>query len=755
MPIIRQLLARHRLTRSTADGESVCNNECMRRIHQIVLVAIVLTIAAQARGQNARSQTPFEELTANVTSIASAGVPGPLAVFDSNAFPVVAGKNGGTQLPVVVASMWGRGRVVAFGHGGMIGSDALKHEGTAALVVNATKWLTGRKKDEPNVGVVGNDAMVALLAQHDVAARSLPNNWFGELDRVNVLIIDSHRIDEASREEIRRFILHGGGLMTAGLGWGWLQLHPGKTINDHPGNMLLRDAGIAWCDGTVSTTANDGFAVGPLDDSLHALFALQTLIKSAKDGTDVDKQTGATLIDALRVVPTSHMLARRAADLLNEREDSLVVSEKKPLKQTDGVERVLLALEVETERRLPADRVAAQPSAAFFPGEVPSSAPRVERDIEVDLSVPDWHSTGLYAPPGRVIVVTAPSDAQGCGVRIGCHTDHLWHHDTWKRVPDISRHWDLEPGANKVASAFGGLIYIQVPRKKSGTATFTVRGAVESPRYVLGQTTDEQWKKSREAPGPWGELESSKVILSVPSESLRTLENPEALMQFWDKISDAHATLAMISLDPTRPHRFVADVQISAGYMHSGYPIMTHLDAADDMTQLEKLSRGSWGLLHELGHNHQEGDWTFAGTGEVTCNLFALHAIDTICTPKQGERGHGGVDNPPSLAKYLDDGAKFDEWKREPFLALHMYVQLQNAFGWETFQNVFAEYQTLKGNERPKNDDEKRDQWMVRFSRACGHNLGPFFEKWGVPTSEAARASIADLPNWMPDDWPR
>jgi hypothetical protein len=60
----------------------------------------------------------------------------------------------------------------------------------------------------------------------------------------------------------------------------------------------------------------------------------------------------------------------------------------------------------------------------------------------------------------------------------------------------------------------------------------------------------------------------------------------------------------------------------------------------------------------------------------------------------------------------------------------------------------------LARGEQPKNDDEKRDQWMVRFSRAAGRNLGPFFQAWGVPTSEKARASIADLPPWMPEGFP-
>lgn len=70
-------------------------------------------------------------------------------------------------------------------------------------------------------------------------------------------------------------------------------------------------------------------------------------------------------------------------------------------------------------------------------------------------------------------------------------------------------------------------------------------------------------------------------------------------------------------------------------------------------------------------------------------------------------------------------------------------------------KKVFAQYRELPKTERPKTDDDKRDQWLVRYSRASGKNLGPFFEAWGVPTTDSARKSIADLPGWMPADWPK
>jgi len=229
-------------------------------------------------------------------------------------------------------------------------------------------------------------------------------------------------------------------------------------------------------------------------------------------------------------------------------------------------------------------------------------------------------------------------------------------------------------------------------------------------------------------------------------------------MKFWDLVLDADADLIGIPHDRKRPERIVPDTQISAGYMHSGYPIMTFLDhSVEHSLSTVQMKQGSWGHFHELGHNHQQGDWTFGGTTEVTCNLFSLYVCETLCGLPPGT-GHEAM-QPDAVAKrlrkHLETRASFERWKDDPFLALTMYNQLRASFGWEPYKKVFAEYRALPKSERPRNDDEKRDQWMVRFSRTVGKNLGPFFETWGVPTSETARASIKDLPAWMPEDWPK
>ena len=60
-----------------------------------------------------------------------------------------------------------------------------------------------------------------------------------------------------------------------------------------------------------------------------------------------------------------------------------------------------------------------------------------------------------------------------------------------------------------------------------------------------------------------------------------------------------------------------------------------------------------------------------------------------------------------------------------------MYVELQEEFGWEAFQRVFQSYLDSPKSELPKSDPEKRDQWMIRFSREVERDLSPCFQRWG------------------------
>lgn len=458
-----------------------------------------------------------------------------------------------------------------------------------------------------------------------------------------------------------------------------------------------------------------------------------------------------------------HTIARQLQELLRAHRDEVSPRRNNTIGDRDPLARLLVRWWDAQLQQTPANEVRAEPTAADFPGVPDAAAKTVSRRFTIDLRVPGRHSLGLYAAPGAQVIVRAAAapGANKLQVRIGAHSDNITRRPKWPRMPRISRTFALATGETTAACAFGGLVYLEVGAASDGAQPvplqFEVDGAVPAPLFVLGSTDVTAWQQElRSAPGPWAELATDKVILTVPSERVRTLDDPTAVLQFWNRVLDGAADLAAQPRQRQRPERYVADLEISAGAMHAGYPIMTHLPAAADMVDIERMQQGPWGLFHELGHNHQQKQWTFAGTGEVTVNLFSLYLCETLCGMGP-ERAWGGnvVRARTRLQRHLAAGSKpwdGDGGKADLSLRLLMYSQLQREFGWPTFTKIFADYRQVPVAARPTSDDARRDEWLLRFSRATGRNLGPFFVAWGLPTSEAAREQVAALPVWLPDE---
>ncbi|MEQ1860696.1 MAG: M60 family metallopeptidase [Chthoniobacteraceae bacterium] len=701
-----------------------------------------------------------------VNELPTTGAPGGVCAVGPEAFAVIAGKEGKTLSPVVAATRWDMGRVVAFGHNGYLGLTS--DPDAARLLTNAVTWAAGGAKAK--VGVRVNNALAEHLEAQGFKVERLEGiDWPLKLRGLAALCVDAHSLDMVRDvQAVATFVREGGGLVTAATGWGWAQTHPGKTLaDDFPGNALLRPAGLVFNSRTPDRTGQRGYIAGGESlELLNTTRALDALVAHEEKRTPLEAaalaQAGDTISTALQSLPGDDPTFTTRIAALAKRPGAFVLpTEKQPLKSDQPLARLLLAYAGEQLKRAKPEALKPHPAAASFPGEVPRNAKPETRNLNLDTSVPGWHSTGLYAAPGALLRIKIPADAarQGFRVRIGCHNDKLWHLAEWRRVPDITVSTPLDAAQTAAANSFGGSVYIEVPEKGRGfTLPVAIEGAVAAPHYALGKTTRLDWLQQRAKPGPWAEIECGRVILSVPSSAIRALEDPEPLARFWDSIVAAEDELAGTLAKRNRPERIVPDVQISAGYMHSGYPIMTWMDVIPASVDVEKMRAGSWGHFHELGHNQQSADWTFEGTGEVTCNIFALYVVEKLCGKPPGT-GHDAME-PGKVLRRMEQhlrgesAAKFARWKGDPFLALTMYAQLRAAFGWEAYQKVFAEYRDLPAAARPKTDQAKRDQWMVRFSKTVGRNLGPFFDGWGVPVTDGARAEIASLPPWMPTEWP-
>lgn len=730
--------------------------------------ALLLFVGAIRGSAEARISADVDMLLDGVGEIAAPGVPGPLCVYGDAFAVVVGGAAGGTVEPVAAAAPFGAGKVLAFGHGGYFGPESLDIADTGQLIENAVRWAVAGLPPFGliRIGVIGADPLVGWLSARGFAL--VEAITVDDVDRHHVVFFAPWNQSDAEVAALAEYARGGGTLILATTGWGWAQLHPALDLQtEFSGNRLLAEAGIQWPYAWLDRTSADGYAIdGPPSELTNGNAALQAVF---------DHEAGLRTLSAAELAQASTSLTRAAtcappADtlilprLLPLIDDFVVPSPEAPILREMVLERLSVVLQTRELDAIAPEEMPAHPAAAIFPGAVSEVAARVARTIEVDLAVPDWHSTGLYAAPGEAIRVTLPEGAEALGLslRIGAHSDELWHLDAWRRMPSISRVWPLDAPETMVASPYGGLVYAVVPRvggsggDVSDLVEIEIAGAVEAPYFVLGKTDADTWRETiRHHPAPWAEVEAGAMIVTVPSTSVRELDDPEAVARTWDRVMELSAELAAWNTPRARPERFVSDEQISAGYMHAGYPLMAHLDVREALVDVDHLLAGNWGFYHEVGHNHQSGDWTFEGTVEVTVNLFTLYVYEFLCgiPVAENERGSAAF-VAEQMAKYDFAAPDFDRWKSDPFLALAMYVQMQHAFGWDAYRRVFAEYRDLPAEERPGSDDEKRDQWLVRMSRTVGRDLGQFFEAWGVPTSPEARASLADLPVWLPEGFP-
>ncbi len=421
---------------------------------------------------------------------------------------------------------------------------------------------------------------------------------------------------------------------------------------------------------------------------------------------------------------------------------------------------------------IPAEEVTAHPSAADYPGTVADSAPRIKRSMEFPKNLPRWQSTGLYAAPGEKITVrvTSQEATKGLSIVIGAQHDTIYKRDSWPRFPQISRTFKITKPLTTVANAFGGLIYVDIPRDPklegfnvptyggygwldehphavAGSIRVEIEGGVPSPLYQMGKTSATDWNKQLESQAPWGEIGSDKIILTLPTDVLKTITDPAPLLEYWGKVVDAEAELAGWPKQPAPPERLVPDREISAGWMHSAYPVMYHAASTASLVDLEKLKKeGDWGFFHELGHNHEAQACTFGGDYvEVNVNFFSLYVMEKFVGSKTP--GHNAMND---VDKLIRERLASDP-NTDAFHNLAMYVLPIRAFGWAPFQKTLASYAVPDAAKNIKTREDKMDQWVLRYSKATGHNLSTYFAAFGVTCTGTTKDALKNLPEWLPN----
>jgi hypothetical protein len=702
------------------------------------------------------------EITENVTSI-DYGSSWPSLIMPIGKWTFPIGIDWDNR-PLISAGHVGLGRVAGYGHEGFVAQTS-GDKGNLSL--NILNWvcdegvnvaLAARYNDwqdelESAGYSVTTDAQPDALSGQDCFVGEFWNSW-----------------DDAKDRAIEQFMLTGGGVVLGGHSWYWSYSNP-DVAHNYPGNQIFPVTGLFVSSSSGSTQLS--FAADPPSKYHRTAAALDGVEQHMISGPQLaaaDADIAAKTVGRAVSVLTLDFEGfwSRAREISNV--SGWIEISSSNIFEIDGdeIEDLVLLIQEKLMLNLPATELVAHPSAIDFPGLVPTGSPRVNQTVTVDgdyIGLPSNFgyagaraagrmSTGLYAAPGEVVNISLPGEVvdQNVHILIGAHTDSLWGKTEISRHPKVTRNWQVDSSFMQVANSFGGVIYITFPPDSGfGTIDITIENAVQMPYYIHGVTSLQDWNTTiRHYPAPYAELQSDYFILTVPSTDIRDLDDPDYAMDFWDEALQMEHNLSGY-LPWTRVERAVFDVQISAGWMHSGYPFMAHHASVAGVVNGSKMYQdGDWGMFHELGHNHQWGPATLPGTTETTCNLYSVKLMSDL-VGKPPRDGHSALNNASAknrVETHFDNGAPLSSWS--VWIALETYLQIQEEFGWEPITAAYAEYY-YNYSSQPSGSTDEFNQWALQISLSTEHNLIPFLEAWNFPITQTTRDAVDHLPVWNSD----
>lgn len=682
------------------------------------------------------------------------------------------------QIVALSSSRLGKGKVLVFSTPAYFRKPLVQNAEVQKLLTNCLNWGSNARHKRVQVWG-GDDALKTFLTRQ---ARVKLLGARAALDpAADILLLNQEVTDTAQLSGIERFVRRGGTLL---YGCPLPDRKSQQPQPELPSNQLLRKAGLLQSNYLTVRYPERGFLnAGPVPEYLGLQNILQSIrnLRQPPALMDGGYIYTYTLDRALALNPTDSPLTKQLRQVAHHWPDSLIIpTPEKPVNLGEKGNYLAYLVQHSLQEKQLRDNLPnpayVAPAAATFPGTVPATAARITTELVLPVKVgsngawePEWkyrlsHGTGLYVPAGEKVVIylTGRDSLRQLQAQIGVHDDDVTRRSQITREAfDLTRRFDLRQGRTEIYSPYGGPLLLNIPDTTVlRELRIRVEGAVRAPRFQHGKTSLAEWQQTiRHYPAPWAELVSNDVSLTVPSARIRTLDDPEKVLAFWDAVLATDAKLAGITTPRRHPERIIVDQDVAHGYMFATQEkiVVPNDISCEHMLDADYMwKNGSWAHFHELGHRHQFRGIDFEGLTEVTVNLYTLYIFDKLLHKGLYEHSYELFRSRQQVAKrvadYLSDSPSFEKWQDNPNLALTMYIQLIDAFGWEPIEQVYRQYRQLPRSEYPATEAAKRDYWFSAISTATGRNLAPFFAQWRVPVSEEAAKAVANYPTWLPPE---
>ncbi len=416
-------------------------------------------------------------------------------------------------------------------------------------------------------------------------------------------------------------------------------------------------------------------------------------------------------------------------------------------------------------------------------GKIPAGAKTVKKTVNLNSKATkngtEMVSTGLYAVPGKQVAVTIPKELVGkkLVLQIGHHLNSNDHNKKFVCMPRTSSRVTFDTESVKAINPYGGMLFINVPKDVELAETpVTFFGVIESPRFILGKTTDAEWKTIRNNPGPWGELVADNYILVAHREAMQGLDNPTDLMTWWSENVAAHDGFYNYNIG--KPFRMHTCYNAIRGY--STWPLYESKKSVLNIMNLDRMKAYHDGLfLHEHGHHGDDGRMMFGKIGESTPNWAGYYMKGTRgdFAWKETEEAHllRLFDrNDAHHQELFTDGWWDTKWTHHwSYPVTSMMIGYAHTFGWEAFKtcvhrfthpddainqlSMYADHPAVKkpwwkvtDEDRMVLDQIKMDKWLIFLSQEAKHDVRPYFAHFHIKVSEDGEKLLdkLKLPKW-------
>lgn len=429
-------------------------------------------------------------------------------------------------------------------------------------------------------------------------------------------------------------------------------------------------------------------------------------------------------------------------------------------------------------------------SGDVFPGRVAVPAnPLATHTVAIDGTFADsfggdtqhwtWparKATGTSLAPGSIATITVPSSIvnKGYQVRVGAHSWDMANRPPVDRLERSTILYDIDSTTIQVASPIGGNIYIEVPfGADEGVVNVDIQNAARSPFFSMqdhNTTTLADWQTiERNHLAPWADFQTEKYMMQVPTGWIYQLDDPQTLLENWDKAVDVTNELMGFPTDRGKETLYnQVDVRFRASVFAPGYPSVNNTydplrnNDSSNYNTAGNAYNGTTGSylvngpqfapdpeFHELGHAYFFPK--FSGETESAVNLLHVAVMQKAFGKSwdeafAGSRGFQGnpdrtIDNTAvawmTSFNFSTNNQPMASGESAYQLKGHAkYVEYARIFGWDALGDYF---QGMNADGLTNGSSPPTDDHLVRMSEAAGVDVTPLLHFWGIfPSSHSS-----------------